>query len=143
MECKTGKIKRISEKNIVISVERNPMCAHCGAKGSCIDSMEGTRVIDIEIERDDAPEGLKVSDTVELEYKSSRFLTDIVFAYLIPAVSIILGVIAGQYLKVFVNSDLNSGFFFLAGLIFGIIILVIYEKLNKKKKNFSFVITKI
>ncbi len=143
MECKEGYIKSLDARKVVVSVERNPMCAHCKAKDSCIDSYEGTRIIDIELDRDCVPGDLKVNDRVEIEYKSSRFLADILFAYLIPAVCIILGVIAGQYITVFEGRDMNNGLFFLLGLAFGIIILVIYEKLNKKKKSFNFIIKKI
>lgn len=142
MECREGYIKSIDDDKIIVSVKRNPMCSHCKSKDACIDSAEGSRIINVEIERNSTHDGLKENDRVEIEYKSSRFLLDTAIAYLMPAVLLIISVVISQYVSLFHSPDINSGFFFFAGLLLGIIILVIYEKLIKKKKKLNLRIKK-
>lgn len=143
MECREGIIEKIDDAKIYITVKRNPMCAHCKAKESCIDSSEGDRVINIEVSRDRiSEEDYKTGDKVLIEYKSSKFLLDTVFAYLIPSTAIIIAVIMSQFVSIIDNTDINGGIFFVFGLIIGIIILVIYEKLNKKNNKLKITIKK-
>lgn len=143
MECREAVITKICEDRIIAAVKRNPMCSHCRARDSCIDSTEGGRVIEIEFDKGKIDYDLKVDDIIIVEYKSSKFLTNVFFAYLVPSMSIVIAVLIGQGFNIFKNEDLNTGVFFVFGLLFGLFILVIYEKINKKKENYKFKIKKL
>jgi len=137
-----GRVLRVEPPLVWLAVERQAMCGQCQLKHSCMDAAEACKEVHVHAA---IPQNMSLEpgDRVRLRYGEGRFLLNVFMAYLLPALGMVAGALLGHTKDWLGSADLTAAAFALAGLAVGIIILVIYEKTNKKKRCFSMEIEKI
>ena len=112
MATSEGIVTKIYSSSAWVKCTKSAACESCTAKGFC-DTGEG---LDVEVEAINAI-GAKVNDRVTINFETSSLLKVSFLVYMIPVLSLILGVIVGDKIALIFNYD-QSIFSVLAGFLF-------------------------
>lgn len=122
-----GVVLKLESKNAVVGIKRNSACSSCGAceLGSNHSQMQLTLKNTV---------NAKPGDIVEIELPASQFLKASTILYLIPLMSLVLGIILGYYVGVYLvlNAELIGA---VTGIVFTILAYMLIRKLEPRFKE--------
>lgn len=127
----SGKIVKIENKEIIVSIKRNDMCKHCQLKGECHIFSGQEQIIRIT-----APKNQKfsVGETIEITTSSPNIWKALFFCYIIPLILLVGSVVQGHYTKL---SENKTALITFGSLGIYYIILGISQKFITKKIKFE------
>lgn len=89
MDCKEGVVTKIERDHIIVRMIRSSACSGCHAKGVCHSG--DAKEEDLHVS--DFPDGLAEGDRVRILFPDTKGLKAVVYAFVLPLVLLILGVI--------------------------------------------------
>lgn len=78
--CKTGKVKRITDNTIYITIVQSAGCSACEVKSACHSAEGKEKTIEVPNVYDFLQEG----DTVQVRIRTSKGLKAVVYAFILP-----------------------------------------------------------
>lgn len=129
-----GRVKRINDDYITVSVIKNSACASCEIKSAC--NISEVEEKEIEVKR--FGQNYDIGEQVKVYFGESLGFRALMLGYIIPFLIVIAVIIAAKILNI---DDGKAGITALLTLIPYYFIL--YLSRNKHKKTFSFYIKKV
>lgn len=126
-----GIIEKIEGETICVRILQKSACSDCHAKSYC--SASDTSVKKIEV--NDKTGKFRVNDTVIIEGRTTMGYKAIIFAYILPLIVMIFGIVLGNQL--WGLTDIQSAFLAIASLIPYYLIIYIYRKQFATQFTFS------
>lgn len=121
-----GVVHSIDGDKAKIMYSRAKGCGDCSSCSSCDVDME---FITVNLDNNVIS---KVNDVVELEFKASNMLKATAILYILPLITLVLGIFIGNKLQVDYFEKANEGLSFLSGIIFLVITFVIINIIDRK-----------
>ncbi|MBS1208401.1 MAG: positive regulator of sigma RseC/MucC [Proteobacteria bacterium] len=107
-----GKVIAIHTDSIQVAMQPESACSACGARRACQGEAAG-RVFSLPLHP-----GLRCGDTVSLQMESGTLTLSALIAYLLPAITLILGAWCGEWLGQSDNFAMSGAALGLAGGMF-------------------------
>lgn len=128
-----GKVVKVEEKYIEISIKRTSACDKCKR---CI-SAEGQKQM---LLRARPYENASIGDIVEIDQKASTFLSAVFTAYIIPLIAFVIGTVIGYYVFASHSQGTKELYSILLGLLFLAVSYLVISYIDKRyfKKSGKF-----
>ena len=115
MATSEGIVTKVYSATAWVKCTKSAACESCSAKGFC-DTTGGKSDDEVEIEAINAAEA-KVNDRVAINFETSSLLKVTFLVYMIPVLSLILGVVIGEKIAPIFNYD-QTIFSIIVGFLF-------------------------
>ncbi len=132
-----GKVVKIEDDQAFIEVERSSACAQCGLH-EAEELAAGGKVVFEAYNMASAT----IGERVRVQVRTGAYTKASLYIYGIPALSLVIGAIAGTYAATILkrSSDTMSALFAMGGLVVGFIILFLLRKRSNKTEYMPVVV---
>lgn len=129
---KYGKVTSFKNNKVVVSIKRDTACGE-----NCADCSGGCSVPYVNIEADYV-EGIEIGDTVEVTTDNINFLKYTLVLYGVPLVIMVTVILVANSIFKGGNGEVISCILGLLSLVVSFFILKIYDRIESKKKKFTY-----
>jgi len=136
MEEEIGHVVNVDQGKIKIQLTPGSQCTHCSAKSICSSLGETVRVLEVE-----SDEKVKLGDRVALIFKPSTRVLSATIIFILPVIFMIIGyfLMTAYYINTEGWGIIGS----LLGLVFGFIVVRIFDRILLKTKGYKPIIKKV